>query len=203
MVKGWEEKALSSSLCKWSGRAACLRLHKSVVLVGTEDRIPVPCSDGKDHPSGQVWDGTECSCERFLISHWFLLIWVKLKVMNCICLGEETQLNSLRLCFVCRCFLAILPLCLKKPLTCLLTSVSWSQRTPGLTWQRRQPREWTASNPSTSLTTSSRWAPLLPPCPGPCRRLLLYQSRAFSVARNCGHKVSVPRASICGLKFMP
>lgn len=55
-------------------------------------------------------------------------------------------------------------LSLKKQLTSLLTSVSWSQTTPGLTWQRQQPREWTASNRSTSLTTSSRWAPPRAPC---------------------------------------
>lgn len=42
MVKGWEEKAMSSSFCKWSGRAACLQSHKSVVLVGIESRISVP-----------------------------------------------------------------------------------------------------------------------------------------------------------------
>lgn len=42
---------MSSSFCMWSGRAACLRSHKSVVLVGTEDTISVPRSDEKDHPS--------------------------------------------------------------------------------------------------------------------------------------------------------
>lgn len=206
MVKGWEEKALSSSLCKWSGRAASLRLHKSVLLVGIKDKISVPCSDGKDHPFGQICNGTECNCKWYLISHWFLLVWwVRLKGMNCICLGEETQLNFPGSCFVFRYFLAILHLSLKKQLTCSLTSVSWSQMTPGLMWQRQQPREWTASNLSTSLTTSSRWVhPGLPTChpPQPSEvGWLLYQSQA-SFARNCGHKVTVLRALIWDLKFM-
>lgn len=135
----------------------------------------------------------------------FLVWWEKLKVMNCICLGEETQLNFSGSFFVCRCSLAILHLSSRTQLTSLLTSVSWSQMTPGWTWQRQQPREWTASNLSTLLTTSSRWAqPGLPIChtaPAPCRRWLLYQSWA-SFARNCCHKMPVLRALICGLKFM-
>lgn len=133
--------------------------------------------------------------------------------MNCICLGEETKNKLVFACcaLIHRCFLVILCLSSKKQPISLLTSVSWSQRTPGLTWQRQQPEEWTAWNRSTLPTTSSRCvhargrsphrgALYLPqgqrgkplassnPCHlKPLKGLLLYWLCA-SFSRSCGHQ---------------